>query len=468
MASRYEETLAFLYHCHATSYYDLRRIRRVLDYLGNPHQTFPSVLIAGTNGKGSVAKMLNAVLRQAGYRVGCFTSPHLLDFGERITVDDRLLSHAEIVALTDEIKTRALAPLTHDAPELGPVSFFEIVTAMGLLHFARQSVDIAILEVGIGGRLDATNTVEPLVSVITNVGLDHQNFLGNTIAAIAQEKSGIIRPHGEVVTGSQHPEALAVIESVCRERHAACYRVDALDPASDGNAARTTSSACAVPRKMSSTGSFFDYHGLTAAWEDVYVRLSGAHQVLNASVALCAAELLDRKGFRISEQAARSGLARVEHPGRLEVLRANPFCVVDIAHNEMGARTIAAELPDLFAYDRLIVVVGILHDKDVAAILRPFLRVARAMIFTSPHLTERAESASTVAAIAAAVAGELHGPRGWRSRYQHWEVCESVESALTFALSIAGPRDVILATGSNYTVSEVEILCRGQGNGRAS
>ncbi len=465
----YQETLSFLYACHAAEYHDLRRIRYLLQCLGNPQESFPSVLIAGTNGKGSVAKMLNAVVQQAGYRVGCFTSPHLLEFGERITVDDVCLSHDEIIALTDEIMRRAITPLTLNASDLeisGDVSFFEIVAAMAFLHFARQHVDIAILEVGIGGRLDATNTVEPLVSVITNVGLDHQNFLGDTIAAIAREKSGIIRPHGAVVTGSRHPEALDVILSVCQEQHATCYPVGALGPESGVDVQRDSVSVHVVPHKVSSTGSFFGYYGLMIELDEVYLRLPGAHQLTNASVALCTLELLERKGFRISEQAIRSGLAFVQHPGRLEVLRTNPLCVVDIAHNAMGARTIAAELSELFDYERLIVVIGILHDKDVAAILRPFLRVADAMIFTSPHLTERAESASTIARIAEELAAELYGPQTWRSHYRQWDIRESVQHALEDAKSMALSQDLIFVTGSNYTVSEAEMLCQRLGHNR--
>lgn len=460
----YEETLSFLYSCHASEYRDLRRIRFVLRCLGNPQDRFPSVLIAGTNGKGSVAKMLSAVLQRAGYRVGCYTSPHLLDFGERIMINNAPLSHSGIVALAHEIREHALTPLTRDAAALGfeaNVPFFEIVTAMAFLHFARQQVDIAILEVGIGGRLDATNTVEPLVSVITNIGLDHQNFLGNTITAIAREKAGIIRPGGDVVTAARHADALAVILSACADSGAHCHQVDCAEHGrlstsfvEDGAVVH------GVPQSITPEGSYFEYRGLTRTFNDVYIQLPGAHQVQNASIALCALELLERKGFPVSERAIRHGLARVEHPGRLEVLRSDPLVVVDIAHNAMGARTIAAELPETFNYERLIVVIGILHDKDVAGILRPFLQVADAIIFTTPHSTRRGESAASIAAIAENVACELYGAGAWRSRFRAWEVCESVERALDVAECRARSRDLVFVTGSNYTVSEAEIACR--------
>lgn len=460
----YEETLAFLYSYHGSEFHDLQRIRYVLTCLRNPQETFPSVLITGTNGKGSVAKMLSAMLHEAGYRVGCFTSPHLLDFGERITVNGKLISHEDIVALTEEIRTIALEMLVREGERFGitgEVSFFEIVTGMAFLYFARQQVDIAILEVGIGGRLDATNSVEPLVSVITNIGFDHQNFLGNSIEAIAFEKSGIIRHHGEVVTGCQSPEALDVISSVCLERQATCYRTGVLEYVADhATAERQDLAARVIPHKVASTGSFFSYRGLAAELDDLYVRLSGRHQLANVATALCTIERLQHKGFTCPESAIRTGMGSVRHPGRLEVICTNPLCAVDIAHNAMGARTIAQALPELFEYEHIIIVIGILHDKDVAEILQPFLEIAHAMIFTRPHLTERAESASVIAQIAEQL---VHNSSNLtRDKYHHWIVRDAVEQAMTKASQLAGARDLIFVTGSNYTVSEAEMFYASQ------
>ena len=444
----YEHTLEFLHARHASVYKGLERMRYVLAQLGNPHETFPAVLITGTNGKGSTAKIISTVLQAAGYRVGCFTSPHLVDFGERITIDAQQISPGEVIELVEELRRGPLAEIERERDLLeinGIVSFFEMVTAMAFIHFARRRIDIAILEVGIGGRLDATNTVNPLVSVITNVGLDHQAMLGQTVAAIAAEKAAIIRPGRAVVTGSRDPAALAVIESACREKNAALYQTGILDEETDVPLA-----AAARPHKISPTGSFFSYQGLRTQLAELYLRLAGRHQLANAAVALCALELLKQQGFAATETQLRAGLATVAHPGRLEILGTNPTVVVDIAHNAMGAQAIVKALTAIFDYDKLILIVGVLHDKDVPGILRPFLEVADAVIFTSPHHTGRAETAAATAQIAANLVNA--------AQYDHWQVQESVAAAIHAGQRLAGARDLICVTGSNYTVSEAEML----------
>lgn len=464
----YEQTLEFLYSRHTSVYRGLKRIRYVLEKLGNPQDTFPSVLITGTNGKGSVAKIISTILKEVGYRVGCFTSPHLIDFGERITINEQAISHEDVIHLTEELTRGPLEALECDREALqieGIVCFFEMVTAMAFLYFARQQVDIAILEVGIGGRLDATNTVNPLISVITNVGLDHQQFLGNTIEEIAREKAGIIREHGNVVTGCQNPEAIAVVEEICREKNATLYKTGIRLQKDNFLSAKERElqfAAQSIPQNISSNGSLFSYHGVHAHFADLYICLAGMHQIANAAVALCTLEVLNKKGFCVSEKAIRAGLSEVVHPGRLEIIHANPTFVVDIAHNAMGARAIANALTSIFDYDKLIVIIGVLHDKDVQGILRPFLEVADAMIFTSPHSSDRAETATATAHIAEdLVKTSLPNisEHGWTlSRYDHWIVCESVEAAVHKGHLIAEKHDLICVTGSNYTVSEAELI----------
>ena len=450
----YEQTLDFLYNRHASTYRGLQRIRYVLEKLGNPQDAFPSVLITGTNGKGSTAKMLNSVLNEGGYRVGCFTSPHLVEFGERITINHGYIPHEDVIELTDLIKNGPLARLEEEREQVqieGIVSFFEIVTAMAFVYFARHQVDIAILEVGIGGRLDATNTVNPLVSVITNVDLDHQQFLGNTVAEIAREKSAIIREYGQVVTGCQNSEAVAVVEEACQQKQASLHRTGIAREGQSEFRQHT------FPQQIRSTGSLFAYHGILRQFDQLYVPLVGEHQLANAAVALATLELLEQKGFPVTDEAVRSGLAQVRHPGRLELLSKNPRVVVDIAHNGMGAAAIAKTLTTVFLYRKLIMIIGVLHDKDVQGILAPLLGVADAVIFTSPHNTQRAEAASATARAAEELAQTVI-----RRTYDHWLISEYVADAISSACKLAREEDLICVTGSNYTVSEAELYFCGK------
>ncbi|MDY0092798.1 MAG: folylpolyglutamate synthase/dihydrofolate synthase family protein [Candidatus Vecturithrix sp.] len=451
----YEHTLDFLYKRHTSTYRGLQRIRYVLEKLGNPQDMFPSVLITGTNGKGSTAKMLNSILIEAGYRVGCFTSPHLLEFGERITINREYIPKEDVIELTELIRTGPLVQLEKDRKELqieGIVSFFEIVTAMGFLHFVRQHVDLAILEVGIGGRLDATNTVNPLISIITNVDLDHQQILGTTVTEIAQEKSAIIREHGIAVTGCQKPEALAVLQEVCRQKQAAIYRTGIVYDEEQSQFLQYV-----LPQELFSSGSLFAYHGIHHRVDQLQLSLIGEHQLANAAVALATLDLLEQKGFGVAEIAIRSGLAHVNHPGRLELLSKHPRVVVDIAHNSMGSAAIAKTLTTVFSYRRLILVIGVLHDKDVKGILGPLLNVADVVIFTSPHNTQRAEAAS-----ATAKAAEELVQATIRRIYEHWLIVEYIEKAIKQACELAGEEDLICVTGSNYTVSEAELYFCGK------
>lgn len=457
----YEQTLEFLFNQHTSVYKGLDRIQYVLEKLGNPQKAFPAVLIGGTNGKGSTAKMISSVLKEAGYRVGCFTSPHLLDFRERITVNGNYISKEEVVELTEQIRTDPLKQLEQERQKLrieGNISFFEVVTAIAFLHFARHNVDIAVLEVGIGGRLDATNTAEPLVSVIINVGLDHQEFLGNTVEEIAREKSGIIRAQGDVITGCQTPEVLSVIEEVCHQKQATLYRTDIYRKGKqeDGK----FQFAQSIPQKITPKESLFSYQGIQAHYNDLHLPLIGTHQIANATIALATLEVLKKKGFHTDETAIRSGLSHVNHPGRLEIIHTTPIVVVDIAHNFMGSSAIARALTTIFAYNKLIVIIGVLHDKDIKGILRPFLKIANSMIFTSPYYTSRAEAAKATEQVAKELLStNVRGTFESAShifQYDHWLIYESVEEAIDQACSIAGEDDLICVTGSNYTVSEAK------------
>ncbi len=444
----YQETLEFLFTRRASRYKNLHRIFSILGRLGHPQNAFPAVLITGTNGKGSVAKILSHILTEAGFRVGCFTSPHLIDFRERITINRQQISEADVVQLTQHIVEHALEPFEREQKHLdieGIVSFFEMTTTLAFLYFARQNVDLAVLEVGIGGRLDATNSSNPMVSVITNVGLDHQNFLGDSIEEITREKSAIIRDNGEVVVGCQDAESLSVIEGVCRQKVAHLHRTGVRQE--QNNHIRQI----VIPEICSATSTVFSYHGLHEHYEHLEMPLIGEHQLANAAVVLATLEILAAKDFVADELAIRRGLISTSHQGRLECISKAPRILVDIAHNPMGASATANALSTMFDYHHLVLIIGVLQEKDVFGILRPLLGIADVVIFTSPTNTDRAMKAAEIASAAVKIV-QQNGR--CTSDYQNWLVCESVAEAIERASVITDRNDLICVTGSNYTVSD--------------
>ncbi|HSH70102.1 MAG TPA: Mur ligase family protein, partial [Deferrisomatales bacterium] len=302
----------------------LERVEVCLAALGNPHRRVPCVHVGGTNGKGSTAMLLSAALTACGLRTGLFTSPPLEFFGERIRVDGELLPDAAVPDLYRAVRDAAPPGMTQ----------FEIITAMALLHFARVGVDLAVVEVGLGGRLDSTNVVEPEVTVITNVGLEHCEHLGATIAEIAAEKGGIVKPGIPLVTAAQG-EALSRLERLAAGRGSPVYRLG-----------REFRSEPAGPGKV-------DYHGLHVRWDHVAYRLRGAHQADNLAVALAALEVLAARGWNLREAGIRQGVATANWPGRLEECGSHPTVLLDGAHNPHASRVLATALRDEFRYRRL-------------------------------------------------------------------------------------------------------------------
>ena len=316
----------------------LENIRRLLAALGEPHRRFPSILIGGTNGKGSTASFLASILRASGCRVGLYTSPHLLEFTERIRVDGRAIAKVSVARLTNELRsivadlftsphTSQLAPRTPSHP-----TFFEVTTALAFLHFFRSNVDYAVVEVGLGGRFDATNVLDHELAVITNIALEHQDYLGKTLGAIAAEKAGIVREGKHVVTAVDAPEALAVIAEACRVRGANLVTVHATCEwkiiESDLSGQRFVVSQAGEP-----TGEFA-------------IRLLGRHQVTNAVSALASARLLRARGAAISERSIREGLRHARWPGRLQLIPGPPLVILDAAHNPAGAHALRAFLEE--------------------------------------------------------------------------------------------------------------------------
>lgn len=412
----------------------LQRIEALLSLLGDPHRRLKCIHIGGTNGKGSVAAMLAAVLQESGYRTALYTSPYISSFTNRMSIDGHDIDNVALVELVERL--RPLVDKISSDERLGPVTEFEAVTALAFTYFAQEQPDLVVLEVGLGGRFDATNVVTPLLSVITNIDLDHTQVLGETVAAVASEKAGIIKEAVPVLTGATEQEARRVIAQTCRERGSPLFYA----LLSGENAPSGVKSASGCRREILPDGQSLDYSGFNRSYRDLFVPLRGLHQVGNAALALAVLELLAEQGYRFPEGELRRGLAKTTWPARLELLRREPLLILDGAHNPAAMKGLAASLPEYFRYRHLHLVVGVMADKD-PAMLDHILPLADTVILTRPDLPR----AATPEALAAGVRGRFSGKVLTE---------EKVERALHRALALADPGDAVLVTGSFYTVSE--------------
>ncbi len=429
----YTETIAYLYSLadyektrierYTPETLDLSRVERLLAAVGNPHTRFPVVHIAGTKGKGSTAAMSEACLRAAGYRTGFYTSPHMHTFRERIQVDRRKIAREEVIALVEEVR-----PLIERTPG---VTYFEAITAIGFLHFARSKVEVAVVEVGLGGRLDATNVLTPEVSVITSLSLDHTYLLGNTLAEIAREKAGIIKPGIPAVSAPQRAEAIKVLEAVSQERGSSLTEVGRdwdYDPGSadlDGQAF--------TARRITGGGSELD--------GEYWIPLLGRHQLENATNAIAALDIMHQRGFHIPIEAVHEGLRSVCWPGRMEILSREPLVVVDGAHNSYSAQVLCRALEEWFPDQRWTLIFGASADKDIAGMLKVLLPISEYTIVTrSDH--PRAASPVELADVVAAVGGGA-------------EVSVNVRKSLRRGLALMDPASGLLVTGSTHLVADV-------------
>jgi dihydrofolate synthase/folylpolyglutamate synthase len=428
------DTSAFLYGLHGQGIrLGLDTARHLVHVLGDPQRGFASVHLAGTNGKGSTAALIASALQASGYRVGLYTSPHLSQFTERIRIDGAPLPDEAIAPLVAEIReSLSLTPLAG----AGMPTFFEFTTAMAFLSFARAAVDVAVVEVGLGGRLDATNLLQPLVSVITPVDYDHQAFLGSKLEQIAGEKAGILKPRVPAVVGPQAAEALEVIEQTARAVDAPLWRMD-------------REFAVAV-READLAGTTFDYSGPRWSLPGVRVGLAGRHQGVNGAMAVAALEALSEQGVRVDGEAVRRGLASARWEGRLEVLGERPLLLLDGAHNPGAARALRQALVEMVLprVRRCHLLLGILGDKDVSGILAELLPLAGQVIVTAPD-SPRAMPPERLAAEAGR----------WTDQVT---VCRTVAEALETAKSLADPQDALCITGSLYTVGEARAILAGE------
>lgn len=394
----------------------LERVRQLLKLLGNPQDTLRFVHVAGTNGKGSTAAMLASILQSAGYRTGLYISPFLERFNERMQINGVPIADTELAAVCDRMQP-CVAEMADSPTE------FELVTAAAFEWFAVRQCDIVVLEVGLGGRLDATNVIRaPECAVITNIGLDHTAVLGDTVAQIAFEKAGILKPGTRAVAYQQAPEAAAVLHEACRERgipltEADFSEIELLTDSVDGQSFR-----------------YRDGEALS-------LPLLGAHQRQNAAVALEAVGALRAAGWEIPDRAVREGLRTVVWPARFEILQRSPWFVLDGGHNPQCAETVAANLARYFPQKRKILLTGLLADKNYAEMTEILAPLADAFVTVTPE-SERALPAGALA-------------EHLRRYGKPVTACDTIPAGVDTALALAGADDVVCATGSLYMAGEI-------------
>jgi dihydrofolate synthase/folylpolyglutamate synthase len=414
----YSEAVEYLYSLQKYGIkFGLSKTSNLLKAFGNPHRGQRYIHIAGTNGKGSVAAMVESILRTSGLKVGLYSSPHLVRFTERFRINGEEIPSETAARLVEELK--GVMDPTH------PPTFFEVATAMGLIHFAREKVDLAVIEVGMGGRLDATNVIRPEVSVITNISSDHQAFLGRSLAEIAREKAGIIKRGIDLVTAATQRPVLEVIRKTCKDKRAPFWRVG-------------------EDIRYRATGNTISYYGFERRLKTVELGLAGTYQHENAALALSVIELLERRGLKVSEEHIREGLKRARWPGRLEVVSTGPLMILDGAHNPGAIRCLSQAVRTGFRYKRLLLVLGVMGDKDVRNILKGIVPMADYVFFTRPEYY-RAAAPETLMQAAAPL-----GKPG--------ETQPTLAVALRKARDMANREDLILVTGSLFTVGETMAL----------
>ena len=408
---------------HDPAFYDLRRVDELLAYLGDPHRKASSIHITGTNGKGSVAAMVASALTTSGYTTGLYTSPHLHTWRERIRVDGELISEEELARLVARLKPQVEA--VNRKATYGELTTFEFLTALAFAYFGQKEVEFQVLEVGMGGKFDATSVIKPVVCIITSVSFDHMDVLGNSLAEIAAEKCGIIKPASTVVSSPQPDEAAEVIRETCRNYGAQLIMV--------GSDVTWQGLGFDLSRQRLRVQGRRDIYELS-------VPLLGQHQLDNAATAVAALEALADKGFVIPRESVIKGLKLVSWPGRLQILSRRPLVVVDGAHNVGAARQLAQSIEQYFDFDQAILVIGASLDKDIASIVSELVPLFDKVIVTR----SRHPRAMATAPLAAEFA--RHGVKA--------QAVEDVPSALSRALALAGGKDLICIAGSLFVVAE--------------
>lgn len=419
----YHEAMDYLVNLTKFGFnFGLGRISHLLDQVGNPHEQLKTIHIGGTNGKGSTSAMLSSVLQAAGCKVGVFTSPHLHSYLERVVINHVQIPEARVAELLTRLKVilDRMVEEGHEHP-----TEFEVNTALAFMYFAEEKVDLAIIEVGLGGLIDSTNVITPLVSVITNVGMDHMDYLGQTVEEIARVKAGIIKEGGIVVTAADRPEALGVIEDTCLQKSARLIKV--------------RESYAWESQGSSPAGQVFSLKGRGHVYPALELRLAGEHQLVNAATAIAVIEALTECcNIGVSAEHVREGLRKTAWPGRLEMVR--PGVLLDGAHNVDGAKTLRKALQEVFSYRNLILCIGMLADKERSRVVELLAPLAGKIVVTKPN-SPRAGNWQEMAGEA-----KKYGPKVYLE--------EEIPRAVDLAASLAGEGDLVCITGSLYMIAE--------------
>ena len=407
--------------------FKLERMKRLAALLEDPQRYARSIHIAGSKGKGSTASYVHSILGSAGFKTGLYTSPHLVSFRERIRINNELISEEDLSRILSNIKETIEAHMKDEMP-----TFFEVYTAIAYLYFKEKNVDFAVYEVGLGGRLDATNVIEPLACAITPISYEHTDKLGYTLSEIAAEKCGIIKDNAVCVSAPQEEAALKTIEKTCKEKNARLFVVGK-DIIFD-------------ELRSNDKEEVFNVFGLFGEYPLLTSKLIGPHQMINASVAIGVAEALKLRGITISADAIRDGVENARWEGRLEIINRRPFIVLDGAQNRESAKTLVSAIKKIFKYKKLILVFGVSKDKDVGGMLEEMLPICDSIVLTKSKVLNRALEP-------AKIKEEI---LNMKYNIEDTILTYNTEEALNRALSIASPEDLVLITGSLFIVGEAK------------
>lgn len=438
--TKYQEALDYLYTFidysmtrnmrYTEDKFNLDRMHKFMELFDNPHKKYPVIHVAGTKGKGSTSALIAHALYEEGYKVGFYTSPHLHDFCERIQVDFIPMKHEEMFTIVQELKLKI--------PLVAEITTFELMTAMAFIYFMNLEVDYAVIEVGLGGRLDATNVVSPLISVITSLSLDHINVLGDTLAKIAYEKGGIIKNNTPVVVAPQKDEAILVLKKIAEERNSPMFQVGKDYLYAQAAKSLSGQNFFVWPKEDQIAVNAFIESAGREDWEPTkfHIPLLGFHQVQNAATAFTTLTVLRQNGLRISDNSIRKGFANVVWPGRFEVLNRRPFIVIDSAHNRESALRLRSAVDDYFPGIPVILVFGASEDKDIDGMLVELLPRVK-IVITTKSIHPRAISPEDLV-----IKVNQMGVRAIPT--------QSLEEAFDQALKLAGKENLILVAGSIF------------------